>query len=88
MPKWKQLLDSIKRWINEKLGTNFQVTDEGALAVLAAAHKRFKSGEQIVREIDSGVLKSVDTEQGNEYPSVGININDKTQDFTGQILRG
>ena len=57
MPKWKQLLDSIKRWINEKLGTNFQVTDRGALSVLAAAHKRFKFGEQIVREIDSGVLK-------------------------------
>ena len=57
MPKWKQLLDKIKRWINEKLGTNLQVSDRGALAVLAAAHKRFKSGEQIVREIDSGVLK-------------------------------
>ena len=57
MPKWKQLIDKIKRWINEKLGTNLQVSDRGALAVLAAAHKRFKSGEQIVREIDSGVLK-------------------------------
>jgi hypothetical protein len=57
MPKWKQLLDSIKRWINEKLGTNFLVTDRGALSVLAAAHKRFKSGERIIREIDSGVLK-------------------------------
>jgi hypothetical protein len=57
MPKWRQLLDSIKRWINEKLGTNFLVTDRGALSVLAAAHKRFKSGERIIREIDSGVLK-------------------------------
>jgi hypothetical protein len=57
MPKWKQLLDSIKRWINEKLGTNLLVSDRGALAVLAAAHKRFKSGERIIREIDSGVLK-------------------------------
>jgi hypothetical protein len=57
MPKWKQILDSIKRWINEKLGTNFLVTDRNALAVLAVAHKRFKSGERIIREIDSGVLK-------------------------------
>ena len=67
MPKWKQLLDSIKRWINEKLGTNLLVTDRNALAVLAAAHKRFKSGEQIVREIDSGVLKSAETAQDAEY---------------------
>ena len=67
MPKWKQLLDKIKRWINEKLGTNLQVNDRGALAVLAAAHKRFKSGEKIVREIDSGVLKSAETAQDAEY---------------------
>ena len=67
MPKWKQLLDKIKRWINEKLGTNLQVTDRGALAVLAAAHKRFKSGERIVREIDSGVLKTAETAQDAEY---------------------
>ena len=67
MPKWKQLLDKIKRWINEKLGTNLQVNDRGALAALAAAHKRFKSGEQIVREIDSGVLKSAETAQDAEY---------------------
>jgi hypothetical protein len=67
IPKWKQLLDKIKRWINEKLGTNLQVNDRGALAVLAAAHKRFKSGEQIVREIDSGVLKSAETAQDAEY---------------------
>jgi hypothetical protein len=67
MPKWKQLLDSIKRWINEKLGTNFQVTDRGALSVLAAAHKRFKSGERIIREIDSGVLKTAETAQDAEY---------------------
>ena len=67
MPKWRQLLDSIKRWINEKLGTNFLVTDRGALSVLAAAHKRFKSGERIIREIDSGVLKSAETAQDAEY---------------------
>ena len=67
MPRWKQLLDKIKRWINEKLGTNLQVSDRNALAVLAAAHKRFKSGEQIVREIDSGVLKSAETAQDAEY---------------------
>jgi hypothetical protein len=67
MPKWRQLLDSIKRWINEKLGTNFQVTDRGALSVLAAAHKRFKSGERIIREIDSGVLKTAETAQDAEY---------------------
>ena len=56
-PAWRKLLDKIKRWINEKLKTNFEVTDRGAAAVLAAAYKRFKSGERIVREIDSGVLK-------------------------------
>jgi len=56
-PEWKKLLDKIKNWINNIFGTNLQVTDRGALAVLAAAHKRFKSGEQIVREIDSGTLK-------------------------------
>jgi len=67
MPKWKQLLDSIKLWINEKLGTNFLVTDRGALSVLAAAHKRFKSGERIIREIDSGVLKTAETAQDAEY---------------------
>ena len=67
MPKWKQLLDKIKRWINEKLGTNLQVNDRGALAVLAAAHKRFKSGEQIIREIDSGVLKTAETAQDADY---------------------
>ena len=55
--KWRKLLDAIKRWINEKFGTKFQVTDRGALAVLAAAHKRFKSGEKIIREMQSGVLK-------------------------------
>jgi len=87
-PQWKQLLDSIKRWINKYLGTKFQTTDRTALAILSTAMNRFASGERIIRETESGVLKSVDTEQGNEYPSVGININDKTQDFTGQILRG
>ena len=66
-PKWKQILDAIKRWINEKLGTNFQVTDRGALAVLAAAHNRFKSGEQIIREIDSGVIRTAETAQDTEY---------------------
>jgi hypothetical protein len=67
MPKWRQILDSIKRWINKYLKTNFQVTDRNALAVLAAAHKRFKSGERIIREIDSGVLKTADTAQDAEY---------------------
>jgi site-specific DNA-cytosine methylase len=87
-PQWKQLLDSIKRWINKYLGTKFQTKDRTALAILSTAMNRFASGERIIRETESGVLRSVDTDQGNEYPSVGININDKTQDFTGQILRG
>jgi hypothetical protein len=66
-PQWKKILDTIKRWINKYLKTNFQVTDRNALAVLAAAHKRFKSGERIIREIDSGVLKTAETAQDAEY---------------------
>jgi len=66
--KWRKLLDAIKRWINEKFGTKFQVTDRGALAVLAAAHKRFKSGEKIIREMQSGVLK-IAAEPAPEKPA-------------------
>lgn len=86
MPRWKQLLDSIKRWINKKLGTNFQVTDRGALAVLAAAHKRFKSGKQIIREIDSGVLKTADTAQDAEYLAA-VERGDSGNDNLRQLLQ-
>jgi site-specific DNA-cytosine methylase len=56
-PQWKQLLDSIKRWMNKYFGTKFQTTDRTALAILSTAMNRFASGERIIREIDSGVLK-------------------------------
>ena len=56
-PMWQRVLDAIKQWINKNLGTSFKTTDRGALAVLAVAHKRFQSGEQIIREMQSGVLR-------------------------------
>jgi hypothetical protein len=87
MPKWKQLLDKIKRWINEKLGTNLQVSDRGALAVLAAAHKRFKSGEQIIREIDSGVLKMAAEPTGKPEQIVGEEVGPPKKTPEGIIAK-
>jgi hypothetical protein len=87
MPKWKQLLDKIKRWINEKLGTNLQVSDRGALAVLAAAHKRFKSGEKIVREIDSGVLKMAAEPTGKPEQIAGEEVGPPKKTPEGIIAK-
>jgi len=57
LPRWKQILNAIKQWLNDKFGTNFNVTDRGALSVLAVAHKRFRKGEVIVREMNEGVFR-------------------------------
>lgn len=54
---WRKFLDAIGNWINKTFGTNIKTTDAGAMAVLAAGHKRFKSGEKIVREMESGAMR-------------------------------
>jgi transposase len=55
--KFQKLLDGIKRWLNEKLGTKFKMTDRDAAILLAGAVDRFKSGELIEREEGFGVRK-------------------------------
>jgi len=47
---WTQLKDIINRIINRIFGTDFEVSDHGAMAVLAAGIKRYGSGERIIRE--------------------------------------
>ena len=44
------------------------------------------SSEKSIQSSDITNLQFMPAE--GDYPSVGININDKTQDFTDQILRG
>jgi hypothetical protein len=43
------------------------LTDRGALAVLAAGHKRFKSGEKIVREMDAGIMAMAADTQDSRF---------------------
>jgi len=47
---WTKLKDIINRAINRIFGTDFEVSDQGAMAVLAAGIKRYGSGERIIRE--------------------------------------
>jgi hypothetical protein len=47
---FQKLLDAIKKWLNDNLGTNFQPTDMDAAAVLSGAVDKFRSGEKIARE--------------------------------------
>jgi GNAT superfamily N-acetyltransferase len=56
--KFQILLDALKKWLNDKLGTKFKMTDRDAAAILAGAVERFKSGEFIERPEDFGVLKA------------------------------
>jgi len=56
-PQWRKLVDAIKRLLNRVFGTEFQTTDRGALAVLAAGVKRFGSGEQIIRAEPQDALR-------------------------------
>jgi hypothetical protein len=55
---WENLKNTIKRWINKVFKTNIKLSDEGAMAVFNVGFKRFKSGEQIVRAMDEGKLKT------------------------------
>lgn len=54
---WEVVKDTIKKIINKLLKTNMTLSDQGAMAVLNVAYKRFKSGERIIREMETGVLK-------------------------------
>lgn len=64
---WTKFVDAVKRVLNRLLGTKFNLSDRGAGAVLAAAMKQFQSGERIVREINSGVLKTAETAQDARF---------------------
>ena len=55
---FQTLLDALKKWLNDKLGTKFKMTDRDAAAILAGAVERFKSGEFIERPEGFGVRKA------------------------------
>lgn len=55
---FQTLLDALKKWLNDKLGTKFKMTDRDAAAILAGAVERFKSGELIERPEGFGVRKA------------------------------
>ena len=58
LPLWYEFVDAIKRVLNRIFNTQFDVSNTEAVAVLASAIKRFKSGERIAREIETGILKN------------------------------
>lgn len=88
---FQKLLDTIKRWLNEKLGTKFQMTDMDAAAVLSGAVDRFRSGERIARQ-EEGVRRAAvdryeERSQVGGIPGVGaikstpVGIKAKTRDI-------
>jgi hypothetical protein len=61
---FQKLLDAIKKWLNDNLGTNFQPTDMDAAAVLSGAVDRFRSGEKIARE--DGEMREAKVERSED----------------------
>jgi hypothetical protein len=69
--KFQKLLDGIKRWLNEKLGTKFKMTDRDAAILLAGAVDRFKSGELIERKEDGTRRVDAMSEMDADYLARG-----------------